>query len=342
MQAALRTGPRPLPAVAQGPPPRPALSARRSSREAVPRKVGDTPVRSWPLQFERLSPVCASMLGNTLASSQPSTCCRRFGGQTEIRRTGPGQGFPRKSGAVRAHHEHARQGQGNLGSLAHFPDSPTRATSQSGRARGGRCARRGGARRLSLLSHRYYALKAKWLGKKRLNTGTATRHCRRTRPARSAGRRPPYGPQAYGAFSPAMAQIAERFFAKGWIDAPVRRARRRAHFRIRPRPSAHPYILMNYQGKPRDVMTLAHELGHGVHQVLARNGALIAPTPLTLAETASVFGEMLTFTALLAPTRARKSARLARRQGRGHAQHRGAANRVLYVRAKHPHRARER
>ena len=61
-------------------------------------------------------------------------------------------------------------------------------------------------------------------------------------------------------------------------------------------PSAHPYVLLNYQGKPRDVMTLAHELGHGVHQVLAApNGALMAPTPLTLAETASVFGEMLTF-----------------------------------------------
>jgi oligoendopeptidase F len=65
-------------------------------------------------------------------------------------------------------------------------------------------------------------------------------------------------------------------------------------------PSAHPYVLLNYQGKPRDVMTLAHELGHGVHQVLAApNGALMAPTPLTLAETASVFGEMLTFKALL-------------------------------------------
>ncbi len=66
-------------------------------------------------------------------------------------------------------------------------------------------------------------------------------------------------------------------------------------------PSVHPYVLLNYQGKPRDVMTLAHELGHGVHQVLAApNGALMAPTPLTLAETASVFGEMLTFRALLA------------------------------------------
>ena len=72
-------------------------------------------------------------------------------------------------------------------------------------------------------------------------------------------------------------------------------------------PSAHPYVLLNYQGKPRDVMTLAHELGHGVHQVLAApNGALMAPTPLTLAETASVFGEMLTFKKLLAETTDKK------------------------------------
>ena len=100
-------------------------------------------------------------------------------------------------------------------------------------------------------------------------------------------------------------------------------------------PSAHPYVLMNYQGKPRDVMTLAHELGHGVHQVLAaKNGALMAPTPLTLAETASVFGEMLTFKRLLARDQEREAAPgAARRQGRGHDQHRGAADRVLYVRA---------
>jgi oligoendopeptidase F len=72
-------------------------------------------------------------------------------------------------------------------------------------------------------------------------------------------------------------------------------------------PSAHPYVLLNYQGKPRDVMTLAHELGHGVHQVLAApNGPLMAPTPLTLAETASVFGEMLTFRSMLAKTTDKK------------------------------------
>ena len=108
---------------------------------------------------------------------------------------------------------------------------------------------------------------------------------------------------AYRGFSPQMADIAERFFDEGWIDAPVRPGKAPGAFAHPTTPSAHPYVLVNYLGKPRDVMTLAHELGHGVHQVLAApNGALMAPTPLTLAETASVFGEMLTFRALLAQT----------------------------------------
>src|SRR5690606_38703605 len=108
---------------------------------------------------------------------------------------------------------------------------------------------------------------------------------------------------AYSAFSPQMAEIAERFFAKGWIDAPVRPGKSPGAFAHPTVPSAHPYVLMNYQGRPRDVMTLAHELGHGVHQVLAaKHGPLMASTPLTLAETASVFGEQLTFQALLAGT----------------------------------------
>jgi oligoendopeptidase F len=100
-------------------------------------------------------------------------------------------------------------------------------------------------------------------------------------------------------------------------------------------PSAHPYVLMNYLGKPRDVMTLAHELGHGVHQVLAaEQGPLMAPTPLTLAETASVFGEMLTFQALLAEATDKREAQGdARLQGRGHDQHRGASDRLLHLRA---------
>ena len=108
---------------------------------------------------------------------------------------------------------------------------------------------------------------------------------------------------AYGAFSPRMAGIAQDFFDRRWIDAPVRPGKAPGAFAHPTVPSAHPYVLLNYQGKPRDVMTLAHELGHGVHQVLAGpRGALMAPTPLTLAETASVFGEMLTFRALLDAT----------------------------------------
>jgi len=108
---------------------------------------------------------------------------------------------------------------------------------------------------------------------------------------------------AYEAFSPRMANVAEDFFTRNWIDAPTRAGKQSGAFSHPTVPSAHPYVLLNYQGKPRDVMTLAHELGHGVHQVLAGpNGALMAPTPLTLAETASVFGEMLTFKALLAKT----------------------------------------
>jgi oligoendopeptidase F len=100
-----------------------------------------------------------------------------------------------------------------------------------------------------------------------------------------------------------MADIAERFFSQRWIDAPVRPGKAPGAFSHPTVPSLHPFILLNYQGKTRDVMTLAHELGHGVHQVLAApNGALMAPTPLTLAETASVFGEMLTFRRLLAAT----------------------------------------
>ena len=112
---------------------------------------------------------------------------------------------------------------------------------------------------------------------------------------------------AYRGFSPEMADIAERFSTDRWIDAPVRPGKAPGAFSHPTTPSAHPYVLMNYQGKPRDVMTLAHELGHGVHQVLAaKNGALMAPTPLTLAETASVFGEMLTFKRLLAQTKSAK------------------------------------
>ena len=108
---------------------------------------------------------------------------------------------------------------------------------------------------------------------------------------------------AYRGFTPGMAEIAARFFDGGWIDAPARAGKSSGAFAHPTAPSVHPYVLLNYQGRPRDVMTLAHELGHGVHQVLAAaRGPLMAPTPLTIAETASVFGEMLTFRKLLDAT----------------------------------------
>jgi oligoendopeptidase F len=154
------------------------------------------------------------------------------------------------------------------------------------------------------LSHRYYALKAKWLGMDKLNYWDRNAPISRDpepviewKDARKTVI------EAYRRFSPRMAQIADGFFAKNWIDAPVREGKSPGAFSHPTVPSAHPYIMMNYLGKPRDVMTLAHELGHGVHQVFANaQGALMAYTPLTLAETASVFGEMLTFKALLGQT----------------------------------------
>ncbi|WP_139052120.1 M3 family oligoendopeptidase [Roseibium sp. TrichSKD4] len=152
------------------------------------------------------------------------------------------------------------------------------------------------------LSHRYYKMKARWLGFETLNAWD------RNAPLPKSDNRiiswedaKTTVLEAYGGFSGDMAEIAGRFFDKNWIDAPARPGKAPGAFAHPTVPSAHPYVLLNYQGKTRDVMTLAHELGHGVHQVLAaENGPLMAPTPLTLAETASVFGEMLTFKALLA------------------------------------------
>jgi oligoendopeptidase F len=158
------------------------------------------------------------------------------------------------------------------------------------------------------LSHRYYRLKAGWFKKQKLA------HWDRNAPLPFAATGRIAWPDAqnmvltaYRGFSSEMASIAEQFFTHRWIDAPVRPGKAPGAFSHPTTPSAHPYVLMNYQGKPRDVMTLAHELGHGVHQVLAaKNGPLMAPTPLTLAETASVFGEMLTFKRLLAQTSSAK------------------------------------
>ena len=154
------------------------------------------------------------------------------------------------------------------------------------------------------ISHRYYRMKARWMGKDKLM------HWDRNAPLPAEDTREvPWAEaqemvlSAYGQFAPEMAAIAKTFFDKRWIDAPSRPGKAPGAFAHPTVPSAHPYVLLNYLGKTRDVMTLAHELGHGVHQVLAaKQGALMASTPLTLAETASVFGEMLTFQALLAKT----------------------------------------
>ncbi|MDC9701079.1 MAG: M3 family oligoendopeptidase [Alphaproteobacteria bacterium] len=152
------------------------------------------------------------------------------------------------------------------------------------------------------LSHRYYRLKAKWLGKDKLahwdrNAPLPEQSLKVVSWAEARG----IVLDAYHAFSPEMSEIASRFFERNWIDAPIRDGKSPGAFAHPAVPSVHPYVLVNYQGKLRDVMTLAHEIGHGVHQVLASSrGALMAPTSLTLAETASVFGEMLTFKSLLA------------------------------------------
>jgi len=151
------------------------------------------------------------------------------------------------------------------------------------------------------LSHRYYKMKAKWLGLEKLQ------HWDRNAPLpEDDDQLIPWDAartrvlDAYGAFSPELAQIGKRFFDAPWIDAKLSKGKSGGAFAHPTVPSAHPYLLLNYHGRARDVMTLAHELGHGVHQVLAgAQGHLMAGTPLTLAETASVFGEMLTFRAML-------------------------------------------
>ena len=151
------------------------------------------------------------------------------------------------------------------------------------------------------LSHRYYELKRKWLGLDVMQVWDrnaplpmeATQIVTWDVAQKTVM-------QAYGDFDPRMADLAEPFFTKGWIDAAVKPGKAPGAFAHPTVTDVHPYVMLNYLGKPRDVMTLAHELGHGVHQVLAAGqGELLSSTPLTLAETASVFGEMLTFRKML-------------------------------------------
>ena len=151
------------------------------------------------------------------------------------------------------------------------------------------------------LSHRYYALKARWLGLDRLE------YWDRNAPLPESDDRTIRWDDArktvldaYAGFSPRMSELAEPFFDRGWIDAAVTPGKAPGAFSHSTVTDVHPYVMLNYLGKPRDVMTLAHELGHGVHQRLAAaQGELLSRTPLTLAETASVFGEMLTFRRML-------------------------------------------
>ena len=162
------------------------------------------------------------------------------------------------------------------------------------------------------LSHRYYALKAKWLGKKKLD------YWNRNAPLPSdidreyswdAARELVLS--AYNDFSPTLAAVGKKFFDNDWIDVPPQAGKVSGAFAHPVVPSAHPYLLLNFHGKTRDVMTLAHELGHGVHQVLAGpQGPLMCDTPLTLAETASVFGEMLTFQKLLSSAPDKKTRKI--------------------------------
>jgi oligoendopeptidase F len=165
------------------------------------------------------------------------------------------------------------------------------------------------------LSHRYYNLKAKWLGLNKMQVWD------RNAPLPMESDRIVDWDEAretvmsaYAGFDPRMAELAQPFFESGWIDAPVKPGKAPGAFAHPTVSTAHPYVMLNYLGKPRDVMTLAHELGHGVHQVLAaKQGELLSSTPLTLAETASVFGEMLTFRKLLAeaPSQAERKVLLA-------------------------------
>src|SRR5690606_25372284 len=151
------------------------------------------------------------------------------------------------------------------------------------------------------LSHRYYRIKARWMGQDQLDYWDRNAPLPDDEDRRFAWEEATATVlDAYAAFSPDLAAVGRRFFENRWIDAPPRAGKAPGAFAHPTVPGAHPYLLLNYHGKTRDVMTLAHELGHGVHQVRAGpQGQLMSDTPLTLAETASVFGEMLTFQALL-------------------------------------------
>ena len=149
-------------------------------------------------------------------------------------------------------------------------------------------------------AQRYYTLKSKLLGIDDFKDYDRYAPLKKTKTTVSWKQARSMVLDAYGEFSPMMSDIALRFFDEKWIDAAIKQGKRGGAYSAGTVPSVHPYVFMNYDGRLRDVQTLAHELGHGVHQYLSRKqGALQASTPLTTAETASVFGEMLVFQRLL-------------------------------------------
>ena len=155
------------------------------------------------------------------------------------------------------------------------------------------------------IAHRYYKIKAKWFKKKSLmywdRNAPLPFQSQSVYSWRDAKR---IVSDAYSNFDKRAGDIVNKFFDNSWIHAPVIAGKSPGAFAASTVPSAHPFILVNYQGKARDIATLAHELGHGIHQYLAgrKQTYFNSSTPLTLAETASVFGEMLTFKSLLSIT----------------------------------------
>ena len=267
--------------------------------------------------------------------------------QAAGRRRGAGEGLQGQAAALRADHQHARQGQGGRGPLAQAADAADLAPPrQRRRARGGRrrCATPSspptrGSRTATTRSRRGGSVSTS------SRSGTATRRCRRRTTARSAGprRARPCSTPMPG-FDPRMAELAEPFFERGWIDAPVKPGKAPGAFAHPTVTEVHPYVLLNYLGKQRDVMTLAHELGHGVHQRLAAGqGELLSSTPLTLAETAQ---RLRRDADLPQASRRRPDAAgaqdHARLEGRGHDQHRRPPDRLLRLRVPAARRAPQR
>ena len=158
------------------------------------------------------------------------------------------------------------------------------------------------------ISHRYYEIKRNWLGLEKMQIWDRNAPLPQEDQTLISWKDATNTVlNAYSEFSPKLSRIAKNFFDKGWIDAAVKPGKAPGAFAHPTVTDVHPYIMLNYLGKPRDIMTLAHELGHGIHQVLAaEQGELLSSTPLTLAETASVFGEMLTFKKILGNTKTKK------------------------------------